>query len=378
MADTLTWNRLRSLAGYRSDNGCAISLYLNLDPADTPTAADVDTRVNSLLADAEKRVEAKRDVLSHEERAGLNRDLGRIKEFFDNDFSRDGAHGFAVFSAGEFWSTLSLANPVADRVEIGRSFHLGPLAPLVGRDDGALVAFVGRERGQVFRLRAGRLEEVVDRTEEQPGRHDQGGWSQGRYQRHIEKLVGEHLRDVATELDKVARNLHAPKVGVVGAEETRSEFVDTLPHDVKSAIVATAEAEAHATPADLLEIVEPLLDRAHANDEQAALDRWREEAGKRARAASGWKDTLEAASDGRVELLLYDERPDRSAYECPQCGRAALESGACPLDGTPFEARDSALDLAVHQTLLHGGALLGIRHHPDLGPVEGVAALLRY
>jgi len=378
MADTLSWNRLRTLAGHRSDGGCAISFYLDLDPAVSPTAAQIDSRVNSLLSDVEKRIEARRDQLSHDEREGLKRDLNRIKVFFDSEFSREGAHGQALFAAGDFWSALSLAHPVPDLVEIGRAFHLGPLAPLVGRDDGALVAFVGRERGQVFRLRAGRLEEVVDLTEEQPGRHDQGGWSQARYQRHIEKLVGEHLRDVASELDRVARRLQTPKVIVVGAEEARSEFVEALPHDVKTAVVATAEAEAHASAADLLQLVQPLIDDAQAADETEALERWREGAGKNARAASGWQETLDAASDARVELLLYEEGSDRSAHECPQCGRAALDAGSCPLDGTPLEPRDSAFDLAVHQTLQHGGALLAIRHHADLAPVGGVGALLRY
>ena len=215
-------------------------------------------------------------------------------------------------------------------------------------------------------------------TEEQPGRHDQGGWSQGRYQRHIEKLVGEHLRDVAAELDREVRQLHTPKVVLVGAEETRSEFLETLPHEAKSAVVGTAEAEAHAGEPELLQLVQPLLDEAHASDEAAVLERWREEVAKNARGAAGWKDTLEAASDARVELLLYDERSDRPAHQCPKCGRASLDGGECPLDGTPMVERESGFDLAVHKTLEHGGTLLAVRHHEDLGPVEGIGALLRY
>lgn len=378
MADTLSWRRLRELAAARSETGCAISLFVNLDPADTPTAADVDSRVNSLLSEAEKRVEARRDELGHEEREGLKRDLGRIRAFFDAEFSREGARGFAVFAAGGHWATFALSHPVADVVEVGRAFHLAPLVPLVGRGDGALVAFVGRERGSVYRLRNGRLEEVLDLTEEQPGRHDQGGWSQARYQRHIENLVGEHLRDVASELDRAVRRLRTPKVVLVGAEETRAEFLETLPAEAKSAVVATAEAEAHADATALLEVVAPLLDEAHAADEAEALERWREEAGTNGRAASGWAATLEAASDARVELLLQAEGADRPAHECPRCGRAAVEGGECPLDGTVLEPRDSGFDLAVHHTLANGGSLLTVRHHGDLGPVEGLAALLRY
>jgi peptide chain release factor subunit 1 len=280
--------------------------------------------------------------------------------------------------SGDFFRPLPVAGSVPDEVHVGRDFYLAPLAQLVGRDDGAIVAFIGRERGQVFRLRAGRLEEIVDLTEDQPGRHDQGGWSQARYARHIEKLVAEHLKDVASELDRAVRRLHTPKVVVVGSEETRSEFLDALPHEVKNVVVGTTEAEAHTGPTELLELVQPLLEEAEAADEHVALERWREEAATNGRAASGWAETLTAASDGRVELLLHEEAADRPAHECPKCGRASLEAGECPLDGTTLEPRDSGFDLAVRQTLLHGGSLLDVRHQVDLAPVDGVGALLRF
>jgi len=378
MAESLTWNSLRDLAGIRSEGGCAISLYLDLDPADSPTPTAVDSRVNSLLSEAEKQVEARRNGLSHEEREGLKRDFARIRDFFDSEFSREGAQGFAVFVSGDLFRPLAVAGSVSDEVHVARSFQLAPLAQLVGRDDGAIVAVVGRERGQVFRLRAGRLEEIADRTEDQPGRHDQGGWSQARYQRHIEKLVGEHLKDLASELDGAVRRLRTPKVVVVGAEETRSEFLDALTHEVKNAVVGTTEAEAHTGPSELLELVKPLLEEAEAADEHEALERWREEAATNGRAASGWAETLEAASDARVELLLRQAGADRPAHECPKCGRASLEGGECPLDGTTLEPRESGFELAVRQTLLHGGSLLTVRHQVDLGPVDGVGALLRF
>ena len=55
-----------------------------------------------------------------------------------------------------------------------------------------------------------------------------------------------------------------------------------------------------------------------------------------------------------------------------------MSEGSCPLDGTRLEPTDSGLDLAVHQTLAHGGAVWAIRHHEDLAPAEGVGALLRF
>ncbi len=380
MAETITWKRLRELAGFHAEQGCAISLYLNLDPSLSPTAADVDSRLHSLLADGEKSDWAHRGDLSHGQREGLRADFERVARFFAEEFDRDGAQGAAIFSAGldNFWSALSLAEPVDDRVGVGSDFQLAPLVPLIGRGDGAIVAMVGRERGDIYRLARGRLEEIADHTEEQPGQHDQGGWSQGRYQRRIENLVHEHLKTGGEELDRRVRRLQAQKIVLVGPEELRSSVLDALSNEARAAVVGWTHAEAHATPAQLLEVAQPLLEEARTQEERETLERWREEAGKNGRAASGWEHTLEAASDGRIELLLFRAGADREAWQCPDCGRASLADGTCPLDGTKLEPRHEGIELAVHQTLAHGGGVWAVQRHQDLDPVGGIGALLRF
>jgi peptide chain release factor subunit 1 len=379
VAATVSWDGLRELARFRAEKGCAISIYVGLDPSDAPTAGDAATRINSLLHEGNERVEAAGE-LSHEQRESLRSDLTRLRAYFENEFDREGSRGIAVFSAGldNAWRTLPLADPVPDKIAIAREFYLAPLVSLVGRGDGALVAFVGRERGDVYQLRGGRLEERASQMDETPGRHDQGGWSQARYQRHIEKLALDHFRRVAELLDGLVRRLQSPRIVVAAADENRADFDDVVSNEVRNAIVGWTQAEAHATPAELLEAARPVLEEWHAEQEREAAERWREESGRGARATAGWADTLEAASDARVELLLFEDGADRNAWQCPRCGRVSAEGGPCPLDGTQMEERDDGLNLAVHQTLANGGSVLALRHHQDLEPVEGIGALLRY
>src|SRR5919204_1210476 len=213
VAATVSWDGLRELAAFRAEKGCAISIYVNLDPSSAPTAADAHSRANSLVHEGQERAQSAHE-LTHEQREALRQDLVRIREYFQTGFDRDGARGVAVFCAGldNFWRPLPLADPVVDRIAVGREFYLAPLVPLVGRGDGALIAVVGRERGTVYVLRAGKLEELLDQFDAQPGRHDQGGWSQARYQRHIETLVHEHLKVVAEQLDRRVRRLQSPRI----------------------------------------------------------------------------------------------------------------------------------------------------------------------
>ena len=380
MARTITWDELRDLAGFEAEKGCAISLYLDLDPSVTPTPGDAATRLRSLLDEAAKGDGANRRELTHDQRVGLKSDFERIRSFYEGDFQRDGARGLAIFSSGldNIWRTLPLTEAVPDQVSVGSTLFLAPLVPLVGRGEGALVVVVGRERGHFYRLRGGRLQDLADHTEEQPGQHDQGGWSQARYQRHIETKVREHLNEVADALDRIVRRLRAVQVIVISSEGTRTEFDELLSHDARASVVGWTSAEAHAAAPELLKVAAPVLDRYRAEREAEVVARWEEEAGRSGRAAAGWEATLEAASDARVELLLFQDGVDHEAFRCPRCGRVAVSGGTCPLDGTSMESSRNGLDLAVHQTLLHGGRVWAVRDREDLRPVEGIGALLRY
>jgi peptide chain release factor subunit 1 len=377
---TVSLDGLRELSAFRAEHGCAISLYLDLDPSSVPTAGETATRVRSLLDAAAKSHGAARATLAHEAKAGLRADFERLAQYFESEFDRDGARGLAVFAAGldNVWSVLPLPWPVPDTARVADDFLLGPLVPLIGRGNGALVAVVGRERGRLLALRSGRLEQVADRTEETPGRHDQGGWSQARFQRHLDNLDLEHYKVVAEELERHFRRLGRPRIVVVCGDETRAEFADTLSTEVADAIIGWTNAEAHASDAELSHVVSPWIDEWRARRESEAVERWREETAKGARGAAGWADTLEAASDGRVDLLLHDATAAREAYRCPMCGRGSLDAATCPLDGTTMELRDDGLDLAVRLTLAHGGDLLTVERRQDLDPVDGIGAILRF
>ena len=374
---TISLEALRDLAGFRARTGCAVSLYLDLDPSVAPTPGDVQTRANSLLDEAHRSLAS---GLPHAAKEGLRADLDRVRRYLATEFVRDGASGVAIFaaSADDAWAVLPLAAPVGDAVRVNDEFLIAPLVQLVGQGEGALVAVVNRERGSLYRLRGGRLAELADLSEDAPSRHDQGGWSQARFQRHIDELAADHYRAVAEVLARHFRRLQRPRIVVVATEEARHDFGEALPSDVADAVIGWTTAEAHASRAELEPAVAPVLDEWRAGREAELVERWREEAGRDGRASAGWAATLTAASDGRVEILLFAAGAAHEAVRCPDCGRAEASGETCLLDGAQLQRTADGLDLAVRQTLAHGGGVWTVRHRPDLAPVEGIGALLRF
>src|SRR5438105_13504065 len=109
------------MASFRAQLGCAISLYLNLDPTMAATAGEVSTRINSLLAAGDRSAAANPASLGHEQRLGLQADLDRLRRFFATEFNRDGVQGFAVLVAGldGMWSTVELPARVPHPIHVG-------------------------------------------------------------------------------------------------------------------------------------------------------------------------------------------------------------------------------------------------------------------
>ena len=375
MAITVTPNLLRDLATFRARSGCALSIYLDLDPSVSATTPDVEARFRARLNEAEKLAEdpkAERDC-----RMAVRDDLTRIREWWDNDFDRDGVHALALFASGAdgYFLALPLPTSVPDAMHIGEDLLV---EPLVGRfsDVETLVAVVSREQGRVYRLHDARLDEILDESEEQPGQHDQGGWSQARYQRHIDHLVQQHLKSVGAALERRARTSRQLQLVVVCPEEMRGGFASTLSQEARDAVVGWAAAEAHASAAELLPVVRPLLDEAEARRQQDALARFEEGLGRRDRAVAGWQPTLDAAADTRVDVLFLTEGADRTLYQCPECRRGYVDDGTCPIDDLALIARADGSDIAVHHVLANGGTVVRLGAGA-LGD-EQIGALLRF
>ena len=380
MAETVSWDGLRELAEFRAEKGCAISFYLDLDPKTAPTAGDAATQVSALLADGERHAEANNRGLTHDQRVALKHDFTRIRDYFANEFT-----------PGRCARRRGLLGRNGQRLAAARADRVGarPRPGRQGVPPRAARSARRPRRGGDRRRRRPRARRAVPAPRGATGRDRRPDGRRSRPSRPG-RLVAVPLPAAHREARRGAPERGGRGARPAGAQDARAEGDRRLVggdarrvrgaplEQTKSAVVGWTSADAHASPQELLELTAPILDAARARHEASLLERWREGAGRGGRAASGWAETLEAASDARVEVLLYEEGADHEAWQCAACGRLSATGGQCPLDGTETDRRDDGLDLTVHQTVAHGGTVWAVTAHEDLGPAEGVAALLRY
>jgi peptide subunit release factor 1 (eRF1) len=113
--------------------------------------------------------------------------------------------------------------------------------------------------------------------------------------------------------------------------------------------------------------------------EREALDRMAAGIGSGGRATGGPEDTIEALNERRVETLLLEPGFERRAYRCTSCGLLLLEADErCPADGAELEELEHLREAAVESALAQDAMVMVVRSYPDLGPFQGIGALLRF
>lgn len=368
----LDTDTLRRLAEVRPDNGKVVSLYLNLDPSQFATGQARSTAITSVLDEA--------DRAARDEDTSVREDVKRLRDFF-KDFDFDGAHGVAVFACGpaELFEAIKLPRPVDSCVEIDDAPFVEPLADALASGTWC-VALVNRQIARIFRGSRDTLTEVAVVADEVHRRHDQGGWSQARYQRSVDKEATDHLKNTVEEL--MRRHRYRPFDGlfIAAPDEVYAELEERLHSYLKERLIGRIQIDVENTAADDV--------RAAAGEAIASYERKREdelltrlanEKNSGGRGATGLEDVLKAVNERRVETLLIDEGHTEPGVECPQCGWLGPPAVAsCPADGAAVEERDDVVADAARAAITQSAGVVLVHDDDRLESLGSIGALLRF
>lgn len=259
LVNDVTVERLRRLAETVADGRTVLSAYLNLDPREFGTGPARASAIRSLLREAERAVRDA-DGLDHGERQALRAAVERLEGWFRDEFSAEGAHAVAVFVSEPdgLFEVVRLPVPARQRVVVGRVPRIAPLAR-IGVPQRWAVALASRSHGRLLRGSPGGLVEVADLDDDVPGRHDQGGLSQSRYERSIDEEAHRHIRRV---LDALARS-HAQRpidrLAIAAPDETYAFVEQHLDPALRERLAGRIDADlSDAGPEQVLEAARPL------------------------------------------------------------------------------------------------------------------------
>jgi peptide chain release factor subunit 1 len=294
----------------------------------------------------------------------------------------DGARALAVFVSGrdDLFEVVQVPRPVEGQAVIEHTPYVEPLVR-VGAARRWCVALASRRDARILTGTRDGLEERKRIKDRVHGKHDQGGWSQPNYERHIEHEADQHLRHVAEMVFRLWQEGGYDFLALGGPQEDVSRLESFLHNELRSRL-SEGRVEVDIGTANEDQICAALADleaEEQRRREREALDTLAARLAKGGRASAGPEQMAEALTERRVETLLLEQGFDRPGGRCPTCGLLSLERhGPCPADGTELEEVQSLREGIVETALGQDAEVIVVQTYPDLGPHRGVAALLRF
>ena len=377
-ANTITRTRLRRLADVKPERGRVLSVFLNLDPTEFATPAARSTAVTSVMTEAAHRVE-QADGLEHEEREALKADIDRVREtLMASDIAQNGTRAVAVYACqpADLLEVVRLNHPVDFAVVLDRSPYIEPLVAEAGGEQWS-VLLVNRRNARFFIGDSGGLEET-DRVEDDVhSQHDQGGWSQARYQRGVEKEKDDHLVHVGDVAFQRFQEGRFERLLVGAPDELANDFEQKLHPYLRERIAGRLHLDVeNSSIEDVRSAAGQAIEDWRRRCEREALDRLTEGVGRGGRGAAGLAAVLQALNEQRVETLLVAD-----GFRSPggrDSATGMLHPGDHGPDGQELEHCENIVEPAIEKAVEQSAKVIKVRHHDDLGPLGGIGAVLRY
>src|SRR4051794_16807123 len=352
LANDVDHDHLRRLAALRPEGGAKVlSIYIDRDPESFASPRALTSEAHSALDEAARLVEAA--GLEHDAHVAARADVERLREallevdddeneLLDPDLDLKGARGLALFACGpaDLLEVLKLPASVDTRVVLDDSPAIEPLVRACAGRERIAVAVVDREHARIFLGTEDAVEEIED-----PAAHKAHNQPRDVDAQSLFKSVSD---DLLTLLERPGFDVLAVDV----RDELRGAFEDELHPYLRERLAGEVRVDISSATADeVRRVAAALLEERRDRHVGELLGRLREGLGRGERAAAGLDEVRSALEQRRVEALIYEATRDFAGLE--DLVDAAVVQDAEVLTVDPTE-------------------------HPELGPHEGIAAVLRF
>lgn len=371
----LTSEQLEHLATLRSDDGI-ISVFLRMEPRLAYERGLAATKFKSAYKRFRKREQRAKWLTAAE------REYARILEFLET--AEPDGRGLALFACepASIWETVHLEVQLPSSVQVDATTRTGHLARVL--DDHPRLAVVVAQRDKaVLHLSEQRERREQESIESEVAAvHDQGGLSQARFERRVELQVRQHLTEIVTRLEEIAKSSPFQRLFLAGTDEVTAELASLLPPALADALVGTFAVDVkHDSDQTVLEQARAMAAEAERAEELERVNQVMSAVAAGDRGVIGPEETVKAVVEGRAHQIVLLDDIECEGLECPKCDYMTVARvDACPACGEPAELNSNLLDSVIERAYLSGVELEFVSGDAKakLLPQGGIGALLRY
>ncbi len=378
----MTRDKIESLSTVSTPEWPTISLYLRIEKERIDE--DFTIRLKNLLSNAAEHLD---EDYGHEQRQAVLHDLDRIREFVRDEQTRYG-RGLALFvnSHADLWEPFEIPAEIDSTITIASEPNVAPLIRLREQMEPFCTCLIARDQSRIFYGHMGRIEELDDERDEMvPGQHEQGGWSQARYERHIEEHVRAHFKRTAEKLFNLAQERPFRLLVLGGPEEVVASFVDSLHPYVRERHVGSIrllmEANVNEVHRESCDVIERWLD----GEKQRVIDAFNDQAPEGELRSTGVDSTIGALQRGQIMTLVVDSSFQSVGAICEKCASLQMpedsEDGHCAYCGGSLRHSDNIVPDIVLGAFRQGSKIIFLDspdHQRQSQAFGHIGALLRF
>jgi peptide chain release factor subunit 1 len=369
--------QLDRLAAFEPVDLPVISLYLDMQPNEHGRD-QFRTFVRKVLGERQRTYPS-----GTPGRQSFDADVDRITTFLDENIDR-AANGLTIFAChgANLFETMQMNAAIDDHwLFVGPVPHLYPLARLTDRYPRYAALLVDTNSARLLVFSLARTESQQEVRNVKTRKTSMGGWSQARYQRHIDNFHEQHMKEVVDILDRVVREEAINQIVLSCDEVARPLLMEEMPKHLAEKVVDLVHIDIKTPEHQVLEETLDALRVSEAQTDQeqvdAMIDAWRGSG----LAVVGPEDTLEALQMGQVEELLIAANPSalrRAEWVPPGVTPGPLDVDTSAPDADLDSERLKLADELVTKAHATNARIRFIENPELLADVGGVGALLRF
>jgi len=359
------------------------SLYLNTKWEDEQQRERIRLFINNQLKKGAEQLKGKEDLLRYylEDQKRIERYVeGLIRQTID-----EGINGVALFSCSGTQTFLTYPSiiPYENEFFLAPLPALKPLVRLFSQYQKPLTVMVNTESARLFEISLEGLVTEFSIESYVPGRHDQGGWSQMRFQRHIKDHMDKHHKEVAEQLTSLFDSGNWKRVVLIGQDRILANFKHFLPERVKHHIADIFSAELTEDRSKLLRKIFDRLLQKEKEEISQQIRELKERTPYGGLATFGLSPTLEALNQGQIQTLFLLNSFTLKGGKCQKCGiltiipEGAQSPPLCPLCKGNLKVVPLEEEM-MRSVLRQDGEVKWVDEDPILKEFEGVGASLRF
>ena len=315
--------------------------------------------------------------------ASLRRDRELIEEHMRDAMRGTIAgefRGLAYFacSGKDFFEVLGSFAEFEDQLVVAAGPHLRQLLRLADEYEPAMLIMIDASRARVYELNLAGVDASVTMADDVPGRHKAGGWSQMRFQRHVDVHHNWHYKDVADEAVALFDRRNLKNVVIAGQEAVIADFVRFLPKRLLDKVFVTVKLDMIEPENTVVRKVLEHLQQHERHTERRGVHQAVGLASIGGKGTVGLHATLRAVNERAVRVLYLSENFDLPGKRCRQCRLLTEEHELlCPICSGELEDV-SLVEEMTNDVAEAGGDVDVVAGSSELDSFQGVAAQTRY